>query len=45
MELFRSLQITLAEEVLSVSGLVLLLVAAWAGDKASRLSRSCASPC
>jgi len=37
MELFRSLQITLAEEVLSISGLVLLLVAAWAGDKASRL--------
>ena len=37
MELLRSLQITLAEEVLSVSGLVLLLVAAWGGDKASRL--------
>ncbi|MCW1986102.1 UNVERIFIED_ORG: NADH-quinone oxidoreductase subunit N [Sphingomonas sp. R1F5B] len=37
MELLRSLQITLAEEVLSISGLILLLVAAWAGDKASRL--------
>jgi NADH-quinone oxidoreductase subunit N len=37
MELLRSLQITLAEEVLSVSGLVLLLVAAWGGDKAARL--------
>lgn len=37
MELLRSLQITMAEEVLSISGLVLLLVAAWGGDKASRL--------
>lgn len=36
MDLLRSLTITGAEEVLSISGLVLLLVAAWGGDKASR---------
>ena len=36
MELVRSLQITAAEEILSVAGLILLLVAAWSGDKASR---------
>ena len=36
MELLRSLAITGTEEVLSVSGLILLLAAAWGGDKASR---------
>ena len=36
MELVRSLQITAAEELLSVAGLILLLVAAWSGDKAAR---------
>ncbi len=37
MELLRSLAITGTEEVLSVSGLILLLAAAWGGDKASRV--------
>ncbi len=37
MDLFRSLMLVLPEEVLSLSGLALLLVAAWGGDKASRL--------
>ncbi len=36
MELLRSLAITGTEEVLSISGLILLLAAAWGGDKASR---------
>jgi len=36
MEVLRSLMITGTEEVLSVSGLILLLAAAWGGDKASR---------
>ncbi|OYW47358.1 MAG: NADH-quinone oxidoreductase subunit N [Novosphingobium sp. 12-63-9] len=36
MELLRSIQLVAAEELLSISGLILLLVAAWAGDKASR---------
>ncbi len=31
-----SLRLAAAEEILSISGLVLLLVAAWAGDKAAR---------
>ena len=33
----HSLSLVLPEEVLSGAGLVLLLVAAWAGDKASRI--------
>jgi len=37
MELLRSLAITGTEEVLSISGLILLLAAAWGGDKASRV--------
>ena len=37
MDLFRSLWLVLPEEVLSLAGLALLLVAAWGGDKASRL--------
>jgi NADH-quinone oxidoreductase subunit N len=37
MDLFRSLMLVLPEEVLSLSGLALLLLAAWGGDKASRL--------
>ena len=36
MDWSHSLRLIAAEEVLSVAGLVLLLVAAWAGDKASR---------
>jgi len=36
MDLLHSLQLTLAEELISVSGLILLLVAAWGGDKMSR---------
>ena len=36
MELLRSLAITGTEEVLSISGLILLLAAGWGGDKASR---------
>ncbi|MGX7895148.1 NADH-quinone oxidoreductase subunit NuoN [Tsuneonella sp. HG222] len=36
MDLQQSLILILPEEVLSVAGLVLLLVAAWAGDKGSR---------
>ncbi len=36
MDFAASLQLILPEIVLSVAGLVLLLVAAWAGDKASR---------
>ena len=36
MELVRSLLIVAPEEVLSISGLLLLLVAAWGGDKAAR---------
>jgi NADH-quinone oxidoreductase subunit N len=37
MDLLHSLQLTLAEELISVSGLILLMVAAWGGDKAARL--------
>ncbi|MFN3470586.1 MAG: NADH-quinone oxidoreductase subunit NuoN [Novosphingobium sp.] len=37
MDFARSLALTAPEILLSVSGLVLLLVAAWSGDKASRL--------
>ncbi|MEO0033742.1 MAG: NADH-quinone oxidoreductase subunit NuoN [Pseudomonadota bacterium] len=37
MDLLHSIQLTLAEELISASGLILLLVAAWGGDKASRL--------
>ncbi|WP_284125593.1 NADH-quinone oxidoreductase subunit NuoN [Parerythrobacter aestuarii] len=37
MDLQNSLSLILPELVLSLSGLVLLLVAAWAGDKSSRL--------
>ena len=37
MDLLHSIQLTLAEELISIAGLVLLLVAAWGGDKASRL--------
>ena len=37
MDTVASLSLILPEEILSVSGLVLLLVAAWAGDKAARL--------
>ena len=36
MDLVQSLWLTLPESVLSLSGLALLLVAAWGGDKASR---------
>ena len=36
MELGRSLWLVAPETLLSVSGLVLLLVAAWGGDRASR---------
>ncbi|WP_226017039.1 NADH-quinone oxidoreductase subunit NuoN [Novosphingobium sp. FKTRR1] len=36
MNLLHSLQLTAAEELISVAGLVLLLVAAWSGDRASR---------
>ena len=36
MDLFQSLSITGPEVVLSLSGLALLMVAAWSGDKASR---------
>ena len=36
MDLVQSLWLVAPEEVLSLSGLVLLLVAAWGGDKASR---------
>ncbi|MCW1381744.1 NADH-quinone oxidoreductase subunit NuoN [Novosphingobium sp. KCTC 2891] len=36
MELVRSLHLVAAEELLSVAGLILLLVAAWGGDKAAR---------
>ncbi len=36
MDWATSLRLTAAEELLSISGLVLLLVAAWSGDKASR---------
>lgn len=36
MDLARSLWLVAPEELLSISGLVLLLVAAWSGDKASR---------
>src|SRR5690606_32436924 len=36
MDFAASLSLILPEIVLSVSGLVLLLVAAWAGDKAAR---------
>ena len=38
MDLVQSLWLTLPESVLSLSGLALLLVAAWGGDKASRTS-------
>jgi NADH-quinone oxidoreductase subunit N len=44
MNFLRSLQSS-AEEVLSISGLVLLLVAAWGGDKASRLISILRWPC
>ena len=37
MDLVQSLWLVLPEEVLSLAGLALLLVAAWGGDKASRL--------
>ncbi|WP_338465848.1 NADH-quinone oxidoreductase subunit NuoN [Novosphingobium sp. ZN18A2] len=37
MDLAHSLWLVAPEEVLSISGLALLLVAAWGGDKASRL--------
>ena len=37
MDLLHSLWLVAPEEVLSLSGLALLLVAAWGGDKASRL--------
>ena len=37
MDLMRSLWLVAPEELLSLSGLALLLVAAWGGDKASRL--------
>ncbi len=37
MDILRSMVVTGAEEVLSVSGLILLLVAAWGGDKAARV--------
>ena len=37
MDLVQSLWLVAPEEVLSLSGLALLLVAAWGGDKASRL--------
>ncbi|HQS71637.1 MAG TPA: proton-conducting transporter membrane subunit, partial [Novosphingobium sp.] len=37
MDFARSLALTAPEILLSVSGLVLLMVAAWGGDKASRL--------
>ena len=36
MDFARSLALVAPETLLSVSGLILLLVAAWAGDKASR---------
>ena len=36
MALLQALRIVAPEELLSVAGLILLLVAAWAGDKASR---------
>ncbi|MCC6828994.1 MAG: NADH-quinone oxidoreductase subunit NuoN [Novosphingobium sp.] len=36
MDLSHSLRLIAAEELLSVSGLILLLASAWAGDKASR---------
>ena len=36
MDWFQSLRLVTPEELLSVAGLLLLLVAAWAGDKASR---------
>ena len=36
MELMHALRIVAPEELLSVAGLILLLVGAWAGDKASR---------
>ena len=37
MNLQQSLWLVAPEEVLSLAGLALLLVAAWGGDKASRL--------
>ncbi len=37
MDLAHSLALALPEEILSLAGLALLLVAAWAGDKASRI--------
>jgi NADH-quinone oxidoreductase subunit N len=37
MDWSQSLRLVAPEEVLSIAGLVLLLVAAWSGDKASRL--------
>ena len=37
MDLVQSLWLVAPEELLSLSGLALLLVAAWGGDKASRL--------
>ena len=36
MDWSRSLSLVAPEELLSIYGLILLLVAAWAGDKASR---------
>ena len=36
MDWSQSLRLIAAEEILSVAGLVLLLVAAWSGDKAAR---------
>ena len=36
MDLVPSLGMIIPEEILSIGGLVLLLVAAWAGDKSSR---------
>lgn len=37
MDIARSLALTAPEVLISISGLVLLLIAAWGGDKASRL--------